>query len=146
MENILYITFVIAFELASSHYIITHKLCKGQKCSCNTFMHDGAPCHLSKIVACIILTSTMDVDASPTLLHCCCICDGPETSAQKLMKALPKGYSALLGYAEAIGNSAVLECIKEACKVESVRYHKECRLELYNNAVKVKTKSTRKYH
>ena len=59
----------------------------------------------------------MDVDASPTLLHCCYICDGPETSAQKLMKALPKGYSALLGYAEAIGNSAVLERIKEACKV-----------------------------
>ena len=72
----------------------------------------------------------------------CCICDGPETLTQKLVQATPKGYPALLACAEAIGNAAIVECMKEACKVERLRYHRECRHDLYNESVKVTMKST----
>ncbi len=72
-----------------------------------------------------------------------CICDGPETPLQKLVSATPRGYPALLGYAEGVGDVTVVERMKEACKVEKLTYHKECRRDLYNKSVKVIRKSTR---
>ena len=78
------------------------------------------------------------------LLPNCCICDGPETPLQKLVSATPRGYPALLGYAEGVGDVTVVERMKEACKVEKLTYHKECRRDLYNKSVKVIRKSTRK--
>ena len=86
----------------------------------------------------------MDVDVIPTPLLNCCICDGPETPAQKLVQITPIDYTALLLYAEAIGNAAIVERMKEACKFNRLRYHRECRRDLYNESVKVTTKSTRK--
>ena len=83
----------------------------------------------------------MDVDGP---FPNCCICDGPETPLQKLVSATPRGYPALLGYAEAAGDVTVVERMKEACKVEKLTYHKECRRDLYNKSVKVIRKSTRK--
>ena len=74
----------------------------------------------------------------------CCICDGPETPLQKLVSATPRGYPALLGYAEAAGDVTVVERMKEARKVEKLTYHKERRRDLYNKSVKVIRKSTRK--
>jgi len=58
----------------------------------------------------------MDEDAIPTNLLNCCICDGPETSTQKLVEATPKVYPTLSGCAEAIGNAEILDHKKEACK------------------------------
>ena len=51
---------------------------------------------------------------------------------------------ALLAYAEAIRNAAIVERMKEACKFKRLRYHRECRCDLYNESVEVTTKSTRK--
>ena len=77
-------------------------------------------------------------DAIPTSLLNCYICDGPETPTQKLVQATPKVYPALSGYAEAIGNAEILDQMKEACKAGGMRYHKECKRDLYNESVKVK--------
>lgn len=79
-----------------------------------------------------------------TPLKMCFICDGPETPTQKLVQATSKGYPGLLAYAEAVGNEAILMRLKEACEVEGVRYHKQCKCDLYNESVKVTTKATRK--
>ena len=74
----------------------------------------------------------------------CFICDGPETPAQKLVKVTPKGYSTLLAYAEAVGSSTVLEHLKKSWHAGRLRYHFECKHDLYNQSVKVTLKSTRK--
>ena len=61
-----------------------------------------------------ISSSIMDVNVIPTPLLNCCICDNvPETPAQKLVQATSIGYPALLAYAEAIGNAAIVERMKE---------------------------------
>ena len=88
----------------------------------------------------------MDEDAIPTSLLNCCIYDGPETPTQKLaiVQAAPKVYPTLSGYAEAIGNAEILDHMKEACKAGGMRYHKECKRDLYNESVKVNKKSIRK--
>ena len=57
-------------------------------------------------------SSSMNVDNSPASPLNCFICDGPETLAQKLTQATPKGYPTLLAYAEAVGNATILEPIK----------------------------------
>ena len=100
--------------------------------------------NLAVFWAASIASSTIDVDVIPTPLLNCCICDGPETPAQKLVQATPIGYPALLAYAEAIGNAAIVERMKEAYKFKRLRYHRESRRDLYNESVKVTTKSTRK--
>ena len=87
----------------------------------------------------------MDEDTISTPLKICFICDGPETPTQKLVQVTSKGYPGLLAYAEAVGNEAILMRLKEAREVEDVRYHKQCRCDLYNESVKVTTKATRKY-
>lgn len=85
------------------------------------------------------------MDAIPTPLTVCSICGGPETEAQKLVQATSKGYPALLGYAEAAGNTGILDRIKEACRTKEVRYHRECKRDLFNKSVKAAAKSTCKY-
>lgn len=79
----------------------------------------------------------MDID------HCF-ICEGSETPAQKLVHVTPKGYPTLLGYAEAIGNATILERMKESWSVRRLRYHFECKRDLYNKSVKASLKTTRK--
>ena len=75
----------------------------------------------------------------------CFICDGPpETPAQKLVKVTPKGYPTLLAYAEAVGSSTVLEHLKKSWHAGRIRYHFECKRDLYNQSVKITLKSTRK--
>ena len=86
----------------------------------------------------------MDEDTIPRSLLNCCICDGPETPTQKLVQAIPKVYPTLSGYAEAIGNAEILDHMKEACKAGGMRYHKDCKHDLYNESVKVNKKSIRK--
>ena len=86
----------------------------------------------------------IDEDAIPTSLLNCCICDDSETPTQKLVQATPKVYPTLSGSAEAIGNAEILDHMKEACKAGGMRYHKECKRDLYNKSVKVNKKSIRK--
>lgn len=74
----------------------------------------------------------------------CLICDGPETTAQKLTQATTKGYPTLLAYAETVGNATILEHMKGVWNVGKLRYHFECKRDLYNMSVKVTKKSTRK--
>uniref|UniRef100_UPI00358FF9DE uncharacterized protein isoform X2 n=1 Tax=Myxine glutinosa TaxID=7769 RepID=UPI00358FF9DE len=85
----------------------------------------------------------MDVDIIPAPLLNCFICEGPETPAQKLAQATPNGYPTRLAYAEAVGNATILERMKEAWNVGRLRYHFECKRDLYNMSVKVPMKSTR---
>lgn len=87
----------------------------------------------------------MEVDSPAPPLNCF-ICDGPETPAQKLAQANPKGYPTLLAYAEAVVNAKILEHMKQAWNVGRLRYHAECKRDLYNKSVKVTRKSTRKCH
>ena len=75
----------------------------------------------------------------------CFICEGPETSAQKLAHATPKGYPTLLAYAEAVGNATMLERMKEAWNVTRLKYHIECKRDLYNKSAKATLKSSRKF-
>ena len=79
-----------------------------------------------------------------TVLHKCFICNDSETAAQKLLQATSKGYPTLLEYAEAVGDVAVLERMKEAWSARELRYHLKCRRDLYNNSIKANIKSTRK--
>ena len=72
----------------------------------------------------------MDEGTIPTTLLNCCICDVPETPTQKLVQPTPRGYPALSGYAEAFGNVAILDHIKETYKVGGMRYHKECKCDI----------------
>ncbi len=85
----------------------------------------------------------MDVDDTPAPLICF-ICGGPETPVQKLVQVTQKGYSTLLTYAEVVGNAIILERM-EAWNVGRLRYHFECKRDLYNMSVKVTKKSARKY-
>ena len=73
----------------------------------------------------------------------CFICEGPETPAQKLVKTTTKGYPTLLGYTEKIKNASMLERIREAELAGRLRYHRQCRRDLYNKSVQVTTKSVR---
>ena len=54
----------------------------------------------------------------------CFICDGPETPT-------------LLAYAEAAGSSTLLEHLKKSWNSGRLRYHFECKCDLYNQSVKV---------
>jgi len=74
----------------------------------------------------------------------CFICEGPETPTQKLAQVTSKGYHTLLAYAEAVEDAAILEHMKESWSDRKLRYHFECRRDLYNKSVKVTSKSTRK--
>jgi len=67
------------------------------------------------------------------------ICEGPETPAQNLIKGTPKGYPTVLAYAEAVENPAILEHLNEAWHAArlSMRYHNECKHDLYNKSDKV---------
>ncbi len=75
-------------------------------------------------------------------LEMCFICGGPETPTQKLVLATSKGYHSLLGYVETVG---ILKRLNEAYEVKSVRYHRQCKCDLYNESVKVTTEATGKY-
>ena len=68
----------------------------------------------------------MDVDNSPAPPLNCFICDDPETPAQKLAQATPKGYPTLLAYAGSVGNATILEPMKEAWNVGRLIYYIEC--------------------
>ncbi len=79
-------------------------------------------------------------------LEMCFICGGPETPTQKLVLATSKGYHGLLGYVETVGNAEILKRLNEAYEVKSVRYHRQCKCDLYNESVKVTTEAiTDKY-
>ncbi len=78
-------------------------------------------------------------------LEMCFICGGPETPTQKLVLATSKGYHGLLGYVETVGNADILKRLNEAYEVKSVRYHRQCKCDLYNESVKVTTEATGKY-
>ncbi len=57
-----------------------------------------------------------------------------------------KGYHGLLGYVETVGNAEILKRLNEAYyEVKSVRYHRQCKCDLYNESVKVTTEATGKY-
>ncbi len=73
------------------------------------------------------------------------ICGGPETPTQKLVLATSKGYHGLLGYVKTVGNADILKRLNEAYEVKSVRYHRQCKCDLYNESVKVTTEATGKY-
>ncbi len=72
-------------------------------------------------------------------LEMCFICGGPEAPTQKLVLATSKGYHGLLGYLETVGNAEILKRLNEAYEVKSVRYHRQCKCDLYNESVKVTT-------
>ena len=86
----------------------------------------------------------MDVDDIPATPLNCFICEGPETPAQKLAQATPKGYPTLLAYAEAVGNATMLEHMKKAWNVARLRYHIECKRDLYNKSAKATLTSSSK--
>ena len=82
----------------------------------------------------------MDVDINPFTCFCS---GGSETPAAKLAQATAKGYRTLLSYVEAIGDAAILERLKEAQNVGRLRYHMECKRDLYNNFMKDRQRSIR---
>ena len=86
----------------------------------------------------------MDVDGIPAPPLNCFICESSETAPQKLAQGTSKGYPSLLQYAEAVGNDSILERMKEAWNVGRLRYHLECKRDLYNQSVKARKRSTRK--
>ena len=72
----------------------------------------------------------------------CFICEGLETPAQRMVKVTPKDYLTLLAYAEAVKSATILEHLKESWHAGRLRYHFECKCDLYNKSVKVTLKLT----
>ena len=94
--------------------------------------------------ASLFQSNSMDMDNIPASSLNCFICEGPETPVQKLAQATPKGYPTLLAYPEAVGNATMLERMKEAWNDARLRYHVECKRDLYNKSVKATLKSSHK--
>ena len=63
------------------------------------------------------------------------------------MQATHKGYLpfVLSGYAEAVGNTGILERMEEAIDAISLKYHRECKSDLYNKSLKITKESKREY-
>ena len=79
----------------------------------------------------------------------CFICDGPGTEMQKLSKVTRKGHPQMLSYAECVGNAELIRRLNEDWNdgyEPKLRYHLDCRTELYNCVKSISTAiSNRKF-
>ena len=86
----------------------------------------------------------MDVDIVPPPPFSCFICEGLETGTKKLTQATSRGYPSLLKYVEAVGNPDILARMKEAYDLGILKYHLECKTDLYNRYAQVVKASSSK--
>uniref|UniRef100_UPI00358F5C61 uncharacterized protein n=1 Tax=Myxine glutinosa TaxID=7769 RepID=UPI00358F5C61 len=83
-----------------------------------------------------------DVIAAPGHGLRCFICDDPGTEMQKLSKVTQKGHSQMLSYSECVDDAALIRRLNEDWKNgddPKLRYHLDCRTELYNRVKSIST-------
>ncbi len=86
----------------------------------------------------------MDIEVATPLLNCF-ICEEPETPTKIISQVTLKGYPTLLAYAKVLGDATILERMKKAWSIGKLRYHVECKRDMYNKAVKANMESNRKF-
>jgi hypothetical protein len=83
-----------------------------------------------------------DVMAAPGHGLRCFICDGPGTEMQKLSKVTRKGHPQMLTYSDHVDDAAMIRRLNEDWNNgddPKLRYHLDCRTELYNRVKSIST-------